>query len=93
LPSEVFEENFPNVRLSPVNVKLVTYSGHGVTLLRQEDVTVGYNSQEFQLPLVVVKLERNHQPPLLERNWLQYLKLDLQRIFGSEEAVLITARS
>lgn len=92
-PWEIFEEKFKNSELEPSNVKLVTYSGHNVTVKGMAMVHVSYEGQNLSLPLMVVQLDNKNQPMLLGRNWLSKIKLDWQSIFQSRPSGKIKTES
>ena len=77
---------FKNLPLQPSKLQLRTYSGEQLPLLGELQVSVKYQSQGAQLPLIVAKGDR---PVLLGRNWLQKLRLDWSNIFkvNQENAV------
>lgn len=69
---------FKHLQLQPTYYHLKTYSGEQLPSLGEILVTVKYQTQEMQLPLVVAQGEK---PVLLECNWLEKLKLDWSTIF------------
>ena len=72
---------FQNLPLKPTHFYLNTYFGERLTLLGEFQVRVTYQTQEVQLPLVVVEGDKS---VLLGRNWLDKL-LDWATIFKVSE--------
>ena len=56
---------------------LSTYTGEKITPLGTRDVQVQYQGQEVSLPLLVVP---GNSPSLLDRNWLEHIKLNWSEI-------------
>jgi len=73
-----FRELWPQKNLDSSEVKLSSYSGESIPVVGSVQVKVKYKSQEFTVPLIIVK---GSGFTLLERNWLQMVKLDWQEIF------------
>ena len=73
-------DNLPDLKLSPSEISLRSYSGESIPVLGSVNVTVKYSNQEASLPLIVVK---GDGPSLLGRNWLCHLKLNWHEIFWS----------
>lgn len=69
-----YKQLFAHLPLEGVRVKLKTYTGENIPVLGQFTVTVQYEDQVNELPLIVV--EGN----LCGRNWLQKIKLDWKEI-------------
>ena len=67
-----WQENW-NTRLQPPSLSLTTYSNVWLKTLGQTTVSVNYNGQEAELPLIVVN---GNGPSLFGRNWLQAIQLD-----------------
>ena len=67
--------------MSDTTRHLHVYSGSPLEVAGEITVSVKYNLQEHQLPLVVVKTEEE-APPLFGRSWLRVIKLDWPRIFS-----------
>ena len=65
------------VKLKPTTISLCSYSGHLLTILGIANLKMTYKSQQFTLPIVVVK---GQGPTLSGRNWLQSIQLDWQFI-------------
>ena len=66
-----WSEGAPSLQQS--GVKLHTYTGEQVVVVGSVTVTVCYNMQFIELPLLIVKGEG---PSLFGRNWLSQIKLD-----------------
>ena len=66
-----WSEGAPSLQQS--GVKLHTYTGEQVVVVGSVTVTVCYNMQVIELPLLIVKGEG---PSLFGRNWLSQIKLD-----------------
>ena len=66
-----WSEGAPSLQQS--GVKLRTYTGEQVVVVGSVTVTVCYNMQVIELPLLIVKGEG---PSLFGRNWLSQIKLD-----------------
>ena len=66
----VYKKLFFHLPLKPTQFYLRTYSGEQLALLGEIQVRVKYQTNEVHLPFVVAK------PVLLQRNWLEKLKLD-----------------
>ena len=66
-----WSEGAPSLQQS--GVKLHTYTGEQVVVVGSVTVTVCYNMQVLELPLLIVKGEG---PSLFGRNWLSQIKLD-----------------
>ena len=69
---------FKNLPIKPTNLQLRTCSGEQLSSLGELQVSVKYQTQEAQLPLIVAKGDK---PVLLGRNWLENLRLDWSNIF------------
>ena len=78
-------DNLPDLKLSPSEISLRSYSGESIPVLGSVNVTVKYSNQEASLPLIVVK---GDGPSLLGRNWLSHLKLNWHEIFWSHNLSL-----
>jgi len=61
--------------LQPSTIELHTYSGEELKVLGSITVTVDYQGQQEELPLLVVK---GSGASLMGRNWLQKIRLDLR---------------
>lgn len=70
---------FKHLQLKPTNIQLKTYSGEQLPLLGEIQVSVKYQTQEAQLPLIVAKGDK--PAVLFGRNWLERLRLDWSNIF------------
>lgn len=81
IPKSVHQELFPDLTLTPSSVVLKTYTGQTVTVCGQVIVSVSYQSEHFDLPLLVVETTG---PPLLGRNWLETIKLNWNSIFHTD---------
>ena len=55
-----------------------TYSGESIEVLGETDVTVSYEQQQAQLPLIVV---RGTGPSLFGRNWLAKIRVNWESIY------------
>ena len=64
-------EGIPSLQQS--TVKLHTYTGEQVVVIGSITVTICYDTQVVELPLLIVKGEG---PSLFGRNWLSKIKLD-----------------
>ena len=64
-------------RLKKTSVVLQTYTGEKVKPKGEVEVKVAHNGQETKVPLLVVE---GGGPPLIGRNWLEKIKLDLAQI-------------
>ena len=69
------------------NNKLHGYSGSSLVVAGEISVKVKYNVQECQLPMLVVKADKE-APPLFGRSWLQGIKLDWPAIFSQRVHVI-----
>ena len=78
ISERTLQEQWPNLQLTPSEVKIRSYSGECIPVVGTVDVVVTHGNQEATLPLLVVKGEG---PSLLGRNWLGVLKLDWHSIF------------
>ena len=67
------KRNPPKADLQQSGIKLHTYTGEQVVVVGSITVTVCYNTQVIELPLLIVKGEG---PSLFGRNWLSQIKLD-----------------
>ena len=72
-----FEKLWPNRSVAPSTVRLQSYSGESIAVVGSIDMTVQYQQQSAELPLLIVQ---GDGPTLLGRNWLTHIKLDWQRI-------------
>ena len=68
-----FRELWPQRKLTSSEVRLSSCSGESIPVVGSVQVKVRYKSQEFIVPLIIVK---GSHLTLLGRNWLQVLKLD-----------------
>ena len=73
ISERTLQQHWPDLKLSPSQITLHSYSGESIPVLGTVDVVVKYVDQTATLPLLVVKREG---PSLLGRNWLGALKLD-----------------
>ena len=75
--SQLFENTykqcFQNCKLAKTDVKLKTYTEEKMEVLGQIQVTVKYQDQVCELPLIVVK---GNGFPLFGRNWLKEIRLN-----------------
>ena len=74
---QVWEETFGKSKLMKCNTLLRTYSGEQLKVLGQLKVTVKYNDQVQQLPLLVVA---GDGPSLWGRDWLAAIQLNWAHI-------------
>eukprot|EP00733_Pompholyxophrys_punicea_P001253 Pompholyxophrys_punicea_v1_NODE_582_length_1652_cov_4.927364.p1 type:complete len:154 gc:universal NODE_582_length_1652_cov_4.927364:1424-963(-) len=65
-------------KLAPADVILKTYNNQQLKLMGKLEVVVEYGSQNLVLPVLVVE---GNGPALLERNWLERLKINWSEIF------------
>lgn len=72
---------FSHIPLSTTTRQLHVYSGSGLVVAGEITVTVKYKAQECQLPLIIVKANKE-APDLFGRSWLQVIKLDCPTIFS-----------
>ncbi|RXN30206.1 Retrovirus-related Pol poly from transposon opus [Labeo rohita] len=82
VPESVYKELLSDCPLQPVEIHLSLYTGDTIPVLGEIQVPVQYNGNEWTLPLMVVKGDKT---PLLGRNWLQKIKLDLGKIFSLKQ--------
>ena len=75
-------------KLQNVNINLKYYNAETIPLLGQTNVSVSYNGNVFNLPLLVVK---GNKPSLLGRDWLNVIKLDWKMF--SLCTILLTVRT
>ena len=72
---------FCHIPLSTTTRQLHVYSGSPLGVAGEITVKVKYNTQECQLPMLVVKADKQ-APPLFGRSWLRVIKLDWPSIFS-----------
>ncbi len=72
-----YKQLFAHVPLEGARVKLKTYTGENIPVLGQFTVTVQYQDQVNELPLIVVE---GNGPNLCGRNWLQKVKLNWKEV-------------
>ena len=77
-----FEECFSELEIKPSPIKLRTYTDDEVKIHGQIQVKVSYRDQAFTLPLLVVD---GSGPPLMGRDWLEFIKLDWASLFNIED--------
>ena len=73
ISENTYKKCFQNCKLAKTNVKLKTYTGEKIEVLGQIQVTVKYQDQVCELPLIVVK---GNGFPLFGRNWLKEIRLN-----------------
>ena len=73
ISEKTFQQNWTEKELKASSVLLQTYTGHRLEVKGCIEVNVKYQSQENQLPLLVIAGEG---PSLLGHNWVAYIKLD-----------------
>ena len=66
------------LEMKPAHVKLPTYTGELIKVLRTIDVVLKYEGQKNELSTLVVE---GSGLSLLERDWLKEVKLDWKRLF------------
>ncbi|XP_053691677.1 uncharacterized protein K02A2.6-like [Sabethes cyaneus] len=69
---------FTDLDILPTTTRLVSYCENDIGILGKMIVNVDANGEEFTLPLYVAESNRH---PLLGRDWLLALNLDLNRVF------------
>ena len=72
---------FCHIPLSTTTRQLHVYLGSPLEVAGEITVKVKYNAQECQLPMLVVKADKE-TPPLFGRSWLRVIKLDWPTIFS-----------
>lgn len=77
ISQNLYKKSFLHLPLEGAGVKLKTYTGESIPLLRQFLATVAYEDETEELPLIVVKCSG---PALCGRNWLQEIKLNWKLI-------------
>ena len=80
-------KHFCHIPLSATTRQLHGYSGSSLVVAGEISVKVKYNVQECQLPMLVVKADKE-APPLFGRSWLQGIKLDWPAIFSQRVNVV-----
>ena len=55
MSESTFKELWPHRNLSPLQVRLCSYSGESIPVLGSVDVTVTYKQQYHTVPLIIVK--------------------------------------
>jgi hypothetical protein len=75
---ETYSSFFQSCPLKQTSIQLHTYGGQPIRVLGEIDVTVDYQSQTANLPLLVVE---GNGPSLLGRNWLSTIRLQWNDIF------------
>ena len=78
---------FCHIPLSTTTKQLHVYSGSPLVVAGEITVKVKYNAQEYQLPMLVVKADKE-APPLFGRSWLRVIKLDWPTIFSQGTHVI-----
>ena len=73
--------------MSKTTRQLHVYSGSPLIVAGEISVKVKYNAQECQLPMLVVKTDKE-APPLFGRSWLRVIKLDWLTIFSQGTHVI-----
>ena len=76
-PRSFYEQFCDKSPLRSTQVVLSTYTGEKVLPLGECTVSVGYNAEEYQLPLLIVP---DGSTPLFGRNWLKLVKLDWKNL-------------
>ena len=79
ISEQTYKATWPEERpsLQQSSVKLHTYTGEQVVVVGSVTVTICYNTQVVELPLLIVKGEG---PSLFGRNWLNKIQLDWRAI-------------
>ena len=78
LSDKMFKSLDPVPPLESTTIKLNTYSGESLPILKKTYVIVCHNNNTYTLPVLIVK---GFGPCLLGWDWLRALKLNWQRIF------------
>ena len=71
------EKELPDIKLSPCNIRLKTYTGERMHVVGEAAVEICCNQQKETLPLIVVT---GNGPALFGRNWLRKIRLDWKSI-------------
>ena len=77
ISADTFNKLWPGRQLKQSDTTLRTYSREQIKTLGSIDVTVVYNNQTVDLPLLVIEGEG---PSLFGRNWLKFIRLDWKSI-------------
>ena len=75
-----YRNQFQRCQLKPSEVQLRTYSGESIEVLGETDVTVSYEQQQAQLPLILIVV-RGTGPSLFGRNWLAKIRVNWESIY------------
>ncbi|XP_015773362.1 PREDICTED: uncharacterized protein K02A2.6-like [Acropora digitifera] len=73
LSEEAWKKRFPKALLERSILKLRTYTGEALHIIRQAHVQVAYQDQTANLPLQIIK---GKGPSLFGRNWLRDIKVN-----------------
>ncbi|XP_013403532.1 uncharacterized protein K02A2.6-like [Lingula anatina] len=79
ISQDLYESKFKDHPLRQSDLHLTSYCGNPLNLLGEITVTVTYNDQSVDLPLVVVE---GSKPALSGQNWLEKIKLDWSSVFS-----------
>ena len=85
-----YKERFPRVPLEYTHIELKAYAGHKIPVCGQINVSVSYQEQTGVFPLVVVDSDG---PPLLDRNWLNKIRLNWHEIFAVSKTESVSSVS
>ena len=77
---DTYIKRFKSFPLHNTDVKLKTYTGETLRTCGQMLCKVVYSGQEYILPMIVA--ENEGKPTLLERNWLEKLKVNWNEVFS-----------
>ena len=78
---------FSNFPLYPSNVELKTYTAETLIVCGEIQCNVLYEGHEYTLPIIVANYD--NKPTLLDRNWLNRIKLAWGEIFGLTRSGLL----
>ena len=79
ISEKTFQQNWTEKKSKTSSILLRTYTGHTLEVKGSIEVNVKYQSQEKQLPLLVIAGEG---PSLLGCDWLAHVKLDWSFLYN-----------
>ncbi|XP_062699430.1 uncharacterized protein K02A2.6-like [Aedes albopictus] len=79
---------FGGKKLHPPNMELVSFCNTNIGIEGMLDVAVGYGAERVSLPLYITSMRKN---PLLGRQWMRRLRIDLNDVAYSDVHALAAA--
>ena len=75
----VYRRDFSHIPLRKSKIRLCTYTGDSLTVCGELLCEIVYDEQKLTLPLIIV--DHHERPTLLDRNWLEKVRLNWSKVF------------